>query len=292
MIDLRLYKKLDAADGVIKLTANLIIKQGEFVILYGPSGAGKTSILQMISGLMKPDHGRIQVSEEIWFDRDLQINLRTRLRSIGYVFQQYPLFPNMTVIQNLQFALPKGAKNDIIDELLGITDLVNLSDRKPSTLSGGQQQRVALARAIVRQPQILLLDEALSALDQKMRSQLQSYLKELHDQYHLTTIMVSHDIGEVFKLGSRVIQIENGQIIADGNPIDIFSKENLSAKFRFTGTVLSIEQNGLVFIVLVQVENQLIRAIATVEDLEDIKIGDQVLIASKAFNPVIRKVSI
>ncbi|RZS95677.1 ABC transporter ATP-binding protein [Cecembia calidifontis] len=222
MIQLDLKKKLFGADGQIQLQVNTIIQSKELLTLYGPSGAGKTSIIRMLSGLMSPEQGKIIVNGKTWFDSEKKINLRTQDRSIGIVFQEYSLFPNMTVFENLKFALPKGDSQDLIEEMLETIGLQNLKDKKPNWLSGGQKQRVALARALVRKPSILLLDEPLSALDTAMRNKLQEDILAFHRRFELTTIMVSHDYHEVKKMSDRVLLIENGIIANEGNPEEVF----------------------------------------------------------------------
>jgi molybdate transport system ATP-binding protein len=137
------------------------------------------------------------------------------------------LFPNMTVRGNMEFALQKGQSSGIVDDLLELTELTNLADKNPAPLSGGQKQRVALARALVRRPKLLLLDEPLSALDSVMQSKLQDYLLKVHDQFSLTTILVSHDINEVMKMSKRVLILENGRVEKDGAPIDVLPLEGL-----------------------------------------------------------------
>jgi molybdate transport system ATP-binding protein len=222
MIKLDLHKKLFGADGLIQLQVNITIQTNELVTLYGPSGAGKTSIIRMIAGLMKPDKGSISVGGDTWFDSKQKIHLRTQERPIGLVFQEYSLFPNMTVYENLKFALPKGNPEDMIEELLDTIGLKNLRDTKPNLLSGGQKQRVALARALVRKPSILLLDEPLSALDTVIRTKLQDDILAFHKRFGLTTILVSHDYHEVKKMSDRVIMVENGRIAGEGKVEDIF----------------------------------------------------------------------
>jgi molybdate transport system ATP-binding protein len=221
MIELDLHKKLFGADGLIQLQVKITIQTNELVTFYGPSGAGKTSIIRMIAGLMKPDKGSISVDGVSWFDSQQKMHLRTQERPIGLVFQEYSLFPNMTVYENLRFALPKGNPEDMIEELLETIGLKNLRDTKPNLLSGGQKQRVALARAMVRKPTILLLDEPLSALDSAMRSKLQDDILAFHQRFGLTTILVSHDYHEVKKMSDRVLLVENGRIAAEGKVDDI-----------------------------------------------------------------------
>jgi len=225
MIEIKVSRKLFGSNGELQLVFDTTIRRGEFVTIYGPSGAGKTSVLRMLAGLMKPDSGSIIVEDQIWFEKG-KIDLAPQQRNIGIVFQDYSLFPNMTVQGNLEFALSKGQSAEIIDELLSLMELENLRSKRPAVLSGGQQQRVALARALIRKPKLLLLDEPLSALDSAMQLKLQEYILRLHQQFNLTTILVSHDIAEVARMSKRVLLLEGGRISKDGSPGEILPLEN------------------------------------------------------------------
>ena len=272
------------------LDLELNIAKGEFVTLFGESGAGKTSTLRMLSGLLKPDSGIITVDETTWFDSHKKINLIPQQRKVGYVFQDYALFPNMTVRQNLEYALQRNQDKDIIEELLDLAQLNELQQRKPETLSGGQKQRVALARALVQRPDILILDEPLSALDLKMRIKLQEYLLQIHKKYKLTTILVSHDIGEIVKLSDCVFELQNGRVIKKGTASDFFGLNKTSAKFRFSGEVLKIVHEDVVYVISVLIGNDIIKVVSDRREANGLKVGDQVLVASKAFNPIIQKI--
>ena len=173
MIEIFLQKKLNASSGDMLLEVKTNIEQGQFVTLYGKSGAGKTSTLRMLAGLLKPDSGKISIHGNLLLDTSNQINLSPQKRKIGFVFQDYALFPNMTIIENLSFALNKNQDKKILDELIEIMEIGDLRNQKPHRLSGGQQQRVAVARALVQKPALLLLDEPLSALDEEMRNKIQ-----------------------------------------------------------------------------------------------------------------------
>ena len=290
MIKLDIQKKLQSEGGKMSLNINLTIDKGQFVTLFGKSGAGKTSTLRMLSGLLKPDNGLISVNGELWFESSKNINLKPQQRKVGYVFQDYALFPNMTVKQNLEFALQNKKDQYIIEELIDFTGLKELQNRKPLTLSGGQQQRVALARALVQKPEILILDEPLSALDHAMRIKLQEYILKIHKKYKLTTILVSHDIGEIVKLSDQVFELQNGQISKKGKASDFFGLDKTSAKFRFTGEILSIIQEEVIYVIAVLIGNEIVKIVSDPSEARNFKIGDKVFVASKAFNPIIQKI--
>ncbi len=291
MINLSFQKHLKTTEGSFELSIDLDIPKGTFVTLYGPSGAGKTSILRILAGLLVPDKGSIMVNDNLWYHSERKINLSPQKRNIGYVFQDYALFPNMTVIENLKFAQRKDQTKDLIPELMEVMELSKLENRSPDTLSGGQKQRAALARALVQQPEILLLDEPLAALDAQISTKLQDYILQAHNTYGLTTILVSHDLGEIMKLTDTVVVLEQGRISKAGVPQDIFMKKELSGKFQFTGTVLSIEKQDVIYVVTVLIHNTIIKVVADATEIKDLHNGDRVVVASKAFNPVIYKVS-
>lgn len=290
MIRIDLHKKLDGADGAMALHINTELETGSFVTLYGPSGAGKTSTLRMLAGLMEPDAGEILLDQHVWYHSKKKIDRPPQKRDLGYVFQDYALFPHLTVRENLLFALQNKKNHKVVDELIELTELGDLQNRKPNTLSGGQQQRVAVARSLVRKPKLLLLDEPLAALDYKIRIKMQDYLLELHREFKLTTILVSHDIGEISKLSNQVIQLENGQIVRMGSPSEIFVGQQISGKFKFVGEILEIEAQDIVYVVSVLIQNQVIKVIAQKEELQGLSVGSKILIASKAFNPIIQKI--
>ncbi len=291
MINLSFQKHLKTTDGSFELSIDLDIPKGTFVTLYGPSGAGKTSFLRILAGLLVPDKGSILVNDITWYHSERKINLSPQKRNIGYVFQDYALFPNMTVKENLKFAQRKGQTKDLIPELMEVMELSTLVNRTPDTLSGGQKQRAALARALVQQPDILLLDEPLAALDAQISTKLQDYILQAHNNYGLTTILVSHDLGEIMKLTDTVVVMEQGKITKVGVPQEIFMNKKLSGKFQFTGTVLSIEKQDVIYVVTVLIYNTIIKVVADASEIKDLRNGDSVVVASKAFNPVIYKVS-
>ena len=290
MIRIEIEKSLNYAQGKMSLQIRANIQQGDFITLYGVSGAGKTSLLRIIAGLMHPEKGFIEVNGKVWLDTRQKINQKIQDRKIGYVFQEYALFPNMTVLENLKYALRKKQDSKIIQDLIEIIELDKLKFQKPKHLSGGQKQRVALARALVCKPEILLLDEPLSALDPGMRTKLQDYIRQLHTRFNLTSILVSHDISEVFKLSNQVWVLDQGKIKTQGNPFEVFSERQVSGKFQFIGEVLHIQQEDLIHIVAVLVDNHIVKVVADTKEIKDLSPGDKVLLASKAFNPMIQKI--
>ena len=193
------YGPVHAVDGV-----DLAVGQGEFVTILGPSGSGKTTMLMLIAGLTQPTAGRIRLG-----GRDVT-GAPAQARNVGLVFQSYALFPHMTVVDNVAFPLsvrhvPRTEAARRVAEALRLVQLEGLERRKPSQLSGGQQQRVALARSLVFQPEILLLDEPLGALDRKLREELQVELKQLQRTVGVTTILVTHDQEEALSLSDRIV---------------------------------------------------------------------------------------
>lgn len=291
MIQLQLHKTFRSSQSNFSLDVECTFQKGQFITLYGDSGAGKTSILRLIAGLSTADEGNINVNDNNWFSAANKFSLPPQKRKIGYVFQDSALFPNMSVRKNIEFALEKGKDKTIVNEVIQLIELKELEDRFPETLSGGQKQRVALARAIVNHPDILLLDEPLSALDDTMRQKLQDFILKAHKQYNLTTIMVSHDIGEIIKMSDTTFCIENGKITNQGNPLEIFTENKISAKFQLTGEILKIEKEDVVFVVTIIIGNNIIKTIAQETEVMNLAIGDKVIVASKAFNPILIKIN-
>ena len=290
MIECKLKKELSAAEGKMILNVDFRLNEGDFVVLYGNSGAGKTSILRMLSGFLSPEDGYINQDSNVWFNAEKKIDLPIQKREIGLVFQDYALFPNMNVEENIYFSLPQKKDKKTAEELIELMELGNLRKQKIQQLSGGQQQRVALARALARKPKLLLLDEPLSALDRGMRTKLQEYILKLHKTYNLTTILVSHDPAEIIKMADKVLVLENGKITKTGTPISIFSESKLSGKFQFTGEVLAKIDEEVVSILHILIGNNVIKSVSAKDEIAHIQKGDKVLVASKAFNPIVTKI--
>jgi sulfate transport system ATP-binding protein len=199
---------------------NLEIKNGSLVALLGPSGSGKSTLLRILAGLENPDTGRI------WLEGQDTTQLPLQKREIGFVFQNYALFPHLTVAENIAFGLEIRnidilQKKQRVQELLQLMQLDHFIERYPSELSGGQKQRVALARALAVEPKVLLLDEPFAALDAKIRKQLRQWLRNLHQHISVTTVFVTHDHIEAFELAHEIVVLENGNIVQIGSPQEI-----------------------------------------------------------------------
>lgn len=215
MLQISVKKQLQGSQGKMMLDVKLSIKQGEFVVLMGESGSGKTTLLRVLAGLEKAE-GNIVVEGLSWH------KVSPQKRSIGFVFQDYALFDNMTVEENLLFVKEDKA---LAEKLLSLTELIGLAKRNVQSLSGGQKQRVSLCRAMMSRPKLLLMDEPLSALDEKMRFKLQSEIAKLHRAFGTTTLMVSHDAEASYALADRIIVLEQGHIIKDGSKDDVLKQE-------------------------------------------------------------------
>jgi len=190
------------------------------------------------------------------------------------------------VIENLLYASNNKA---LATKLLNIAELEELKNRKPSMLSGGQKQRVALIRAIMREPKILLLDEPLSALDPIMRSKLQDDLLKIHKEFGITTILVSHDPSEIYKLASRVIRLENGKIVSDKNPRDYFLDSKNTQKFSLRGEVLDIFKIDVIHVAVIAIGSLIVEIVLDKNEANEISIGSNVIVSTKAFAPIVRK---
>ena len=233
IIELRNIKKV-FDDTVVVEDFNLTVKKGEFVTFLGPSGCGKTTTLRMIAGFEFPTEGEILLNGE-----DIS-KLPPNLRPINTVFQRYALFPHLNVYDNIAFGLnlknlPKSVISEKVKNVLEVVDLEGFEKRRISTLSGGQQQRIAIARAIVNEPDILLLDEPLGALDLKMRKEMQLELKSMHEQLGITFIYVTHDQEEALTMSDKVVVMSDGIIQQTGTPEEIYNEPKNAFVADFIG---------------------------------------------------------
>jgi spermidine/putrescine ABC transporter ATP-binding subunit len=241
------YGPVIAADDV-----TLHVQPGEFFALLGPSGSGKSTVLRMIAGFLEPQTGSITIGGRP------MVGVPVYDRNIGFVFQNYALFPHLTVAQNVAFGLESrrvaaGETRKRVDEALALVQLAGLGDRRPAQLSGGQQQRVALARAIVTQPSVLLLDEPLSALDKKLRLEMQVELRELQERLAITTLFVTHDQEEALSLADRIAVMNQGRIVQLGGAREVYERPRtrfvtdfLGEANIFSGQVVRSDADGII----------------------------------------------
>jgi iron(III) transport system ATP-binding protein len=235
---------------------DLSFEEGSFTSLLGPSGCGKTTILNLVAGLEAPNSGSISIHDAIVHDRAANISVPAEKRNIGYVFQTYALWPHMTVLQNVAYPLKirgigRAERAQKAGEILHRLELGQLADRYPFQLSGGQQQRVAIARALVYRAKLLLLDEPLSNLDAQLRERARSWLADVHKEFALTTILVTHDQSEAMSLSDRVVLLSKGRVEQDGAPNAIYDMPMTAYAAEFvgnanviSGSIVEIRQTG------------------------------------------------
>jgi len=281
MININITKKLYGSAGEMDLKVDLQIKQGEFVALTGLSGSGKTTLLRVLAGLEEAK-GRVSLGYEVWLEGSH--SLAPQKREIGFVFQDYALFANMSVEENLLFVSKDKA---LASQLLEMTELTALKNRLPNTLSGGQKQRVSLCRALMGRPKLLLMDEPLSALDPAMRTKLQNEILLLHKAFGTTTIMVSHDPSEIYRLSERVLVLKEGKVISDGSAKEVLLKTTGSAKFSFEGELLDILKVDVIHVAVIAIGQQLVEVVVSDEELKGLVVGQRVNVSTKAFSPTI-----
>jgi sulfate transport system ATP-binding protein len=232
------FSGLKAIDDV-----SLDVESGSLVALLGPSGCGKSTLLRMIAGLDNTDQGHIYINGEEVTGRSVQE------RHVGFVFQHFALFKHRTVRENIAFGLElrQWSREKIrwrVEELLNLVQLQGYGNRYPSQLSGGQRQRVSLARALAVKPSLLLLDEPFSALDAKVRKELRAWLRNLHEEMQVTTLIVTHDQEEAMEVADTIVVMNQGRIEQIGSPADIYDKPASPFVMRFVGEVNVLSSNG------------------------------------------------
>jgi len=283
MLKIGVHKILEGAAGKMQLHVDLKINKGEFLALSGVSGSGKTTLLRILAGLEEAE-GHISMGNEVWMDGKKR--LPPQKRRIGYVFQDYALFDNMTVEENLLFV---NRDRELAEELLYLTELDMLRGRLPGSLSGGQKQRVSLCRAMMNRPRLLLMDEPLSALDAAMRQKLQQEILILHHRFGTTTVMVSHDPSEIYRLASRVAVLDNGRIVREGSSKEVLLHTHGSQKFSFEGELMEITKIDVIFVAVIAIGQQLVEIVISEKEAVSLKAGDKVQVSTKAFTPVVTK---
>ena len=233
LLKVNIFKKLKEFD----LEVDFELKQKRLGIL-GPSGCGKSMTLKSVAGIVNPDKGVVSLTsdeETVYFDSNRKINLKPQKRNVGYLFQNYALFPNMTVEENVASGLSKGSDNKIVSEMIKRFHLEGLEKRYPRQLSGGQQQRVALARILAYGPDVILLDEPFSAMDTFLKEQLRIELVNSLKDFDGFSIMVTHDRDEAFQFCDELIVLDEGKIIAKGDTYEIFENPKRVQVARLTG---------------------------------------------------------
>jgi putative spermidine/putrescine transport system ATP-binding protein len=237
------YGSVLAVDGV-----DLEVKEGEFFTLLGPSGSGKTTLLRLIAGFERADAGRVELG-----GRDVT-SQPPYARATNTVFQDYALFPHMSVAENIGYGLrvkgvPAGERKQRVERALRMVRLVGLDKRRPSQLSGGQRQRVALARAVINEPEVLLLDEPLGALDLKLRQEMQIELKGIQKAVGITFVYVTHDQEEALTMSDRMAVMANGKIQQLGPPVEVYERPASEFVAGFIGISNVLERNGVRFVI-------------------------------------------
>lgn len=283
MIEFDFCKSLYGVLGDFNLEVQAKIANKERVAIFGKSGTGKSTILKIIAGLQRISSGFLRVDGEIW--DDTRHFLPPQKRGVGYVFQDYSLFPHLSVYENIAYG--KNAEKKKIEELLEMMELMQLKDFKPFKLSGGQSQRVAIARALANSPKILLLDEPFSALDRALKNKLILEVLRLQKDLGFTLLLVSHDIAEVYTLSENVYLLQDGMFLSRSTPKGMFAKHNI----KLIAQILEIRENGLISEVCMLVGGEVMSFVVHPSELEGMEIGESVEVVLKSFSPMVRKIN-
>jgi molybdate transport system ATP-binding protein len=224
--------------GALDLEVALEVGDGECLAVAGPSGAGKTSVLRVVAGLLAPERGLVEVGGDTWLDTERGVDVEPERRRCGYLFQEYALFPHLSAWQNVAYPLRGRDRRERALELLERFGVAGLADARPVTLSGGERQRVALARALARRPRVLLLDEPLSALDARTRAHAARELAEVLREVEVPALLVTHDFVEAAALGDRVGIVDAGRMLQQGTPSELAAAPRSAFVADFTGAVV------------------------------------------------------
>ncbi|MGL1888756.1 MAG: ATP-binding cassette domain-containing protein [Reichenbachiella sp.] len=257
MISFELHKSFLSQGKEIELNLSADWSENQIIAIFGKSGVGKSSLLRMLAGLMQPDQGHIKLGDHTWYDSSERLHIKSNKRPIGFLPQDYSLFPNMDVLKNIKYGLKDKNDLTLVNQMIDIAGLGDLLQRMPANLSGGQQQRVALVRALVRKPKLLLLDEPLSALDNEMRIKLQEAILTLKNIVSTTIVFVSHHLPEVFKLADQVMVIEEGVFTKQGTPSEVFFSMEHEPN-TMTGEVLAVENHDNIQSMKVLVDGKIV----------------------------------
>lgn len=271
------------------LDAAFSIPKGKITVVFGPSGSGKSTILRLLAGLEKGEHGHIRRSGETWFDSVRGLDLTPQERRTGFLFQDLALFPHMSVGDNILYTAGKKNKSRV-DELLEMTELSGMKDRRPQELSGGQRQRLALARALAGEPGLLLLDEPFSALERQVKLKLYDDLIELHAKLGFTAVMVTHDMAEAYRLAEHAVVLKEGRVTKEGTPEEVFLGKSLSTRIQLPMRVIAMESDEIHTLLTVEEGLRTFRVFVDNEEAEKIEVGDEVVVAAKASDALVFKV--
>ena len=278
MMKIQIYKEFFKSSNQFFIDVDFSMKKGSFNALYGGSGSGKTSILNVVSGIKYADKGKISISDIVWLDTENKINLPVNKRKIGVVFQNSVLFPHLSVYENILFSKDKNDSFDLMNELIELFSISDLLNYSTDILSGGQKQKVAIVRALIRNPDLLLLDEPFSAIDTEQRKQIQDSLLKAHQKLKFTALVISHDLEEVVRLSENIFMIENGKIVKEGSAFSLFENKDEQEFIKLSGIILSIERVEAVQKMKVLIGNE----IHTIEkEKTNHQIGDRVEIEAK-----------
>jgi molybdate transport system ATP-binding protein len=272
-----LLASLDTHLNTFHLELSFSADAGKTTVLLGESGAGKSTVLRLLAGLLHPQHGHISLDSVTYFDSEQRIAFPPQERPIGYVFQDYALFPHLSVFENVAFGLraqrlPRQVIHRRVGEVLEQVHLTGLDERRPAQLSGGQQQRVAIARALALQPQLLLLDEPLAALDVQTRREVRQELRHILAQVAITTVLVTHQYLEALLFGYHILVLDHGQLIQQGSQRDLLQHPRSSYVAELVGTnffrgrVVRCETNTICTIQLYGNEGQPVEISASLEE--------------------------
>ncbi len=268
-----LFYHFSTLHGTQHIETNLDLQTGDFISVSGISGSGKTTFLKLLCGLIHPEYGNIHLGEKVWLDTERGIMVSPQERKIGMVFQDYALFPNMNVRDNMLFAATKNGDASYFHTLLEALGLGNLLTRFPHQLSGGQQQRVAIARALISKPALLLMDEPFSALDEALRKNIQAFIYDLHQKYDFTTLIVNHQVSELRPYANKFLTFENEKLIT-------YSPEDEN-KVTVCGVVISKERTESALSHLqVMVEGKAYKIPIPTHEAKKFQIGEMIYVGS------------
>jgi len=287
MLQIHIEKSIGPQHQRQQLAIDVELAAGEVLALSGPSGVGKTTLLRLIAGLEQPDAGTIHFADTLWSDPANHYCLPTAKRRIGFVFQDYALFPHLTVTEQLRYGQRRTDPAGItywLDRL----ELHAHRDHYPVQLSGGQRQRLALARALIGEPQLLLLDEPLSALDAGLRQDLQTLLTQIFLDRRITTVLVSHDAGEIFRLADRLLQLTESGPARLGTPTELLLGSLTPGRCTLHATVLALQPSAVMVTAVLSIGHDRITTLISPGEAASLHIGMSVLVELNGTSAVLR----